>query len=229
MKLVLSCEHGGNKIPEEYKSLFINAEDALNSHRGLDFGSLDLFRCCKPTSDFSKSNTVSRLLIELNRSKEHPKLFSEFTSSLSLAEKLKIIYEIYNPYRDAIEAEILKLITKGEEVLHISVHSFTPILNGKIRNADIGLLYDPSKTSEKAICKKWKELLVTELSDFKIRFNYPYLGKADGFTTYLRNKFPDNYYGIELEINQKFSKENVFKGDLKNAIYNSILTFKKLN
>ncbi len=228
MKVIFSCEHGGNTIPEKYQRLFVNAEDTLNSHRGLDYGTLDLFKYCESLSDFSISNTISRLLIEVNRSIHHPKLFSEFTSSLSIADKSKIIHEFYNPYRDAIEAEILKLITKGEEIVHISFHSFTPNLNDTVRRTDIGLLYDPSKTSEKTICKKWKELLVTELPDFKIRFNYPYLGKADGFTTYLRKKFPYNYYGIELEINQKFSEENIFKGDIKTAIYNSILALKIL-
>jgi len=37
-----------------------------------------------------------------------------------------------------------------------------------------------------------------------VRRNYPYAGKNDGFTTYLRRRFPsDAYLGIELEINQK--------------------------
>ena len=33
--------------------------------------------------------------------------------------------------------------------------------------------------------------------------NYPYLGKADGFTTSLRQEFQERYIGIELELNQK--------------------------
>jgi len=37
-----------------------------------------------------------------------------------------------------------------------------------------------------------------------VRRNYPYTGKSDGFTAYLRRRFPaDAYIGIELEINQK--------------------------
>jgi hypothetical protein len=41
-----------------------------------------------------------------------------------------------------------------------------------------------------------------------VRYNYPYLGKMDGFTTYLRKQFISNYIGIELEVNQKYVKEN---------------------
>ena len=38
----------------------------------------------------------------------------------------------------------------------------------------------------------------------KVRRNYPYTGKSDGFTAYLRRRFPPAaYLGIELEINQK--------------------------
>jgi hypothetical protein len=36
-----------------------------------------------------------------------------------------------------------------------------------------------------------------------VRRNYPYTGKSDGFTAYLRKRFDaDRYVGVELEINQ---------------------------
>jgi predicted N-formylglutamate amidohydrolase len=228
MKLVFSCEHGGNEIPDYYKHLFKNAGKSLNSHKGIDFGALDLFNYCSGLSDYSISNKISRLLIEINRSKHHPKLFSEYTDSLNETEKTKLIDEIYNPYRDKVEAVISKMINVGEKVVHISFHSFTPVLNDEIRNADLGLLYDPSRNPEKKICKELKEFLRTEIPSFNIRFNYPYLGKADGFTSYLRKKFPENYSGIEIEINQKFSKKNVFESGLKTAIYNSIKEHKNM-
>jgi len=55
-----------------------------------------------------------------------------------------------------------------------------------------------------------------------VRFNYPYLGKADGFTTYLRKQFPANYMGIELEVNQAFSVENKMPESLKNSLFTSV-------
>ena len=37
----------------------------------------------------------------------------------------------------------------------------------------------------------------------RVRRNYPYTGKSDGLTAYLRRRFDaDRYLGIELEINQ---------------------------
>ncbi len=44
---------------------------------------------------------------------------------------------------------MMKLISKGEKIIHISVHSFTPVLKNKIRNADIGILYNPKRSIEK--------------------------------------------------------------------------------
>lgn len=226
MKLIFTCEHGGNLIPSEYLKYFKTAASALNSHRGLDYGALDLFNNCEELSDYSKSNSVSRLLIELNRSINHPKLFSEFSKILKPLEKEKLINEIYIPYRKEIENVIDTEIKKGEEVLHTSFHSFTPELDGKVRDADIGLLYDPSRTSEKMICKDLKLILKQEMPKLKIRYNYPYLGKADGFTTALRKKFPKNYSGIELEINQYYSSNNILGNDLKKVFYSALKAIK---
>jgi predicted N-formylglutamate amidohydrolase len=218
MKLLLTCEHGGNEIPEEYQKYFKNAGNVLQSHRGYDPGAMDLFYLLRELADFSYYSKTSRLLIELNRSLHHPRFFSEFTKNISSTEKNDIIEGFYLPYRNLVEKWISETLKKGEKVLHISVHSFSPELNGNVRNADIGLLFDPSKTEEKKYCKILKKQLLLTGPQFRVRFNYPYLGKADGFTTYLRKKFPRNYSGIELEINQKYSVENKIQAALKDRI-----------
>jgi predicted N-formylglutamate amidohydrolase len=222
MKLLLTCEHGGNMIPEEYRSLFHGKEDLLNSHRGFDPGALELFNRLKPLANYSFYSTTSRLVVELNRSLSHPGLFSEFTKSLSNKEKQQLLNEYYFPYRDEIEQLISKEIAHGEKVLHISVHTFTPILKGKVRETDVGLLFDPSKALEKDFVRIWKFNLGRFLPALKVRFNYPYLGRADGFTTYLRKKYPRNYMGIELEVNQALLENNKVAGEISNDLYLSL-------
>lgn len=222
MKLVLTCEHGGNKIPIKYLPLFADAQEALNSHRGLDLGALDLYHHLSGLACFRQANTISRLLIEINRSPYHRNLFSEFTKVLSHKEKRELIETFYFAYRYEVEKKISELIGKGEEVLHLSVHSFTPVWNGKSRNTDLGLLYDPSKAREKDFCKNFKQQLLRQSPSLKIRYNYPYLGIADGFTTYLRERFPNNYSGIELEVNQKFTSQNKMEPGLKKSIFNAL-------
>ena len=103
-------------------------------------------------------------------------------------------------------------------VLHLSMHSFTPILHGKIRDADIGLLYDPTRELECKFCKDLGSLLKRE-TPFRVRYNYPYRGVADGFTTELRKSFSGKQYlGIEIEINQAIAMDSKVCNKLMQAI-----------
>ncbi|KAA5821468.1 N-formylglutamate amidohydrolase [Algibacter amylolyticus] len=222
MKLILTCEHGECFIPENFQNYFENAQDVLNTHRGYDLGALDLFTALQPLAYFSKSSKVSRLLIELNRSLHHAKLFSEFSKNLTKLEKDNVIEHYYSLYRHDVESQIKKLISANDTVLHISVHSFTPILNSTERRCDIGLLFDSRIKKEKVYCTLLKKEISRLYPDFNVRYNYPYLGKADGFTTYLRKQFPKNYIGVEFELNQKFANNNKVPFNIKQVLYNAI-------
>ncbi|WP_040248639.1 N-formylglutamate amidohydrolase [Psychroserpens mesophilus] len=230
MILILTCEHGGNEIPDSYKFVFNNASKQLQTHRGFDLGALDTFEYLKDLARFSMYSKTSRLLIELNRSLHHNNLFSEFTKSLKPEHKNNIIETYYLPYRNCVESEISKLISNDELVLHLSIHSFTPKLNSVERKCDVGLLYDSERHLEKEFSKALKLQLNIVNPDLNVRYNYPYLGKADGFTCYLRKQFPEHYIGIEIEINQKFSKSNVMDSNLKQTLrlaIQSCLQFRK--
>ena len=222
MKLVLTCEHAGNQVPKKYLHLFEAHSTVLQTHRGYDPGAYDLFKNISPLANFKASHLESRLLVEVNRSLHHSALFSEFTRDLSKSEKEILVEKYYLPYRNRVEDAINSFITEGEEVLHFSVHSFTPQLDGKTRNADIGLLYDPARPNEKDFCQGFKKSLKFLKPSLKVRFNYPYLGSADGFTTYLRKKFPAQYSGIELEVNQKFAAENKMQPEIKKVILEAL-------
>jgi hypothetical protein len=72
-----------------------------------------------------------------------------------------------------------------------------------VRRADVGLLYDPGRRGEVALCARWKASLAVLAPQLRVRRNYPYAGKGDGLTRYLRLRFaPRAYVGIEVEINQ---------------------------
>lgn len=228
MKFILTCEHGGNIIPLDYQAYFEKGEAVLNSHRGYDPGALDIFKYLSDLADYKISHSISRLLVELNRSPGNSQLFSEFTNNLSSEDKKLLLNTYYFPYRNEVEKIIEGFISQRETVLHLSIHTFTPIFNNITRKADIGILYDPSRLQEKVISRKLKENLLIDSPQLRIRYNYPYLGKADGFTTYLRKKFGGNYSGIELEINQIYSENNIIATGIKNAVYKSVQTIKKI-
>lgn len=219
MKIVLTCEHGGNEIPENQHYLFSSNQQVLHTHKGLDLGALDLYNQLKPLADFSLFSTTSRLLIELNRSLHHKNLFSEFSKTLSTSEKKALIDSYYLVYRNSVENSIRNYIKEDHEVLHISVHSFTPILNAVERNCDIGLLYDSSHKNEKDFSHQFKKELLQQNEHLNVRYNYPYLGKMDGFTTYLRKQFPSNYIGIEIEVNQKYATKNKMNAAICDVIF----------
>lgn len=207
---MLTCEHGGNAVPAAYASLFQTerAARALGGHRGMDIGALTLAQFLSRSLDVPlHAARVSRLLVDLNRSRHHPQLYSEFSSRLDAAARERLLGEFYEPYRGRIEDAIRASIRTGP-VCHISVHSFAPRLGGVERNADIGLLYDPSRPAERAFCSRWLEALTAADSEVRVRRNYPYRGKADGLTTYLRRVFGGkDYLGIELEANQRRLRE----------------------
>lgn len=221
MKLVLTCEHAGNTIPEKFKSLFEPFLADLNTHRGIDFGALDLFNFLVPLASYNAHETTSRLLIELNRSLRHKDLFSNISKTLPSHEKQMLIDTLYKPYRNETEGKISEYILSGEKVLHLSIHTFTPVFNGHERPCDIGILYDSKQKKERKFAETFK-LKLEKGSDLRIRFNYPYKGSSDGFTTYLRKKFPRNYLGIELEVSQKFVHGNIMNKQIKDLIYRKV-------
>jgi len=199
--LILSCEHASNHIPKEYISLFKHREQVLTTHRALDIGAQNTFK--RLASKFECNSIAaknSRLLIDLNRSLHHQSVFSEFSKKLSKSDRQKLIDGVYLPYRKTIE----KWIKHSKKNIHISIHSFTPSLNGEVRNNDIGLLYDPKRPLELIFSKAWKSSIKIANPTLKTRMNHPYRGTSDGLTAALRKiKKPSEYIGIELEINQK--------------------------
>lgn len=202
---LITCEHGGNRVPAAYRDRFSGHEAVLASHRGYDPGALTLARQMAHALHAPLFySTVSRLIIDLNRSLGHPRLFSAATRAAPAALRREIRARHYLPYRRRVESWIGAQVDEGRRVVHIASHSFTPVLDGEIRNADIGLLYDPARPGEVALCRRWQMALKAAACDLRVRRNYPYAGKSDGFTAHLRRRFPaDRYVGIELEVNQQ--------------------------
>ena len=200
---MITCEHAGNDVPTEYGHVFTGSEQVLSSHRAWDPGALEFAqRVAGILAVPVFSCTITRLLIDTNRSPGHRALFSEFSSVLSNREKEWLIHTIYHPYRDPIERLISEKIRSGNIVLHLSIHSFTPVLHGKTRNADVGLLYDPGRRGEKDLSKFLQRELHRN-TGLRIRRNYPYRGHSDGFVTTLRGTLgAKNYLGLEIELNQ---------------------------
>lgn len=217
--LMITCEHASNALPDFILRAFRDnaiPEDVLESHRGYDIGAYKVFsnlvKRLKP--DFHCSGRFTRLVVDLNRSSTSKTFFSEYTIQLPETVK-RHAFDLWQKYREKIESFVASVIParlrKAAKdtplrIIHLGIHSFTPVLNGVERDADVGILYDPSRPAEATIA----EILIKNIRErepgLKIRKNYPYLGKSDGLTTTLRQKFGPTYAGLEIEINQKLLK-----------------------
>jgi predicted N-formylglutamate amidohydrolase len=202
---LVTCEHGGNRIPPPYGSLFAGQRAALATHRGYDPGALVMARMlARSLRAPLVTSTVSRLLVDLNRSPGNPQMFSQATRGTTANVREGIVRKHYLPYRTEVERLVRQAVKSHGRVIHISSHSFTPVLRGSVRRADVGLLYDPRRAGEAALCARWKAALLAACPQLTVRRNYPYAGKGDGLTAYLRCHFPQRaYIGIELEISQR--------------------------
>jgi len=202
--LVVTCEHGGNRIPAEYAGLFRGWRGILATHRGFDRGALVMARELAAAFDAPLvASTVSRLLIDLNRSLGNPRVWSDATRILPPARKQRIVRRHYAPYRQRVEGIVSEAVAAGRRVIHLSSHSFTPVLDGHARNADVGLLYDPAHPFETAMAARWKAAFAEHAPALRVRRNYPYKGRNDGLTSSLRRRFPsESYVGMEIELNQ---------------------------
>lgn len=203
--VLITCEHGGNTIPPAYREMLAGSKSLLDTHRGLDIGALQMAKALATALQAPLIfATVSRLLVDLNRSLGHPQLHCEPIRKSPAACREAILKQHYLPYREHVEQLVGEAIRRHGQVLHVSSHSFTPRLHGKVRKTDIGLLYDPARGRESEFCKRWQAALRTRVPELTVHRNAPYTGYADGLTTTLRTIFAeDAYIGIELEINQK--------------------------
>jgi predicted N-formylglutamate amidohydrolase len=203
--LVITCEHGGRDVPRTYAAVFAGHEALLASHRGWDAGALELARRMADVIGVPMyAATTTRLLVDLNRSIGHRQLFSHLTRALSPAMRQEIIDQYYRPHRDKVAAVIAEHIGAGRRVIHIASHSFTPVLDGVERRADVAWLYDPRRVGEASFVRAWIADVAPRAPDLRLRRNSPYRGRSDGLTAWLRKRHPDeDYLGIELELNQR--------------------------
>jgi predicted N-formylglutamate amidohydrolase len=198
--LLVTCEHASNAVPARWRKSFAADRAVLDTHRAWDPGAVILAR--ELAAQFKAplhEGEFTRLLIDLNRRDSSKSAFSAFTPDAAKPELLTF----HRSWREAVLADAKKV--KGR-LLHVSCHSFTPELRGQVRNAEIGLLYDPRIKLERATADAWHEALKSALPGMRIRRNYPYKGISDGITTWLRRKLPAGKYGgFELELNQSFA------------------------
>jgi predicted N-formylglutamate amidohydrolase len=144
---VLLCDHASNRVPERLGTLGLNPVQ-LAAHIGWDPGAADVARRLSARLDAPLVlSGYSRLVIDCNRPLRSAESIVEESAGvpvprncgLSPAERESRINALFRPYHDAID-ELLNGRSRRPSLL-LSVHSFTPVLNGRPRPWRIGISY----------------------------------------------------------------------------------------
>ena len=149
-ELVLVCDHARNAIPRSMGTLGLPSA-ALDTHIALDIG-------CEALSvalaDRLDSVLVvagfSRLVVDLNRPPGHPTSIPltsdgiEIPGNQRLSERkrLRRIEEIFSPYHEAVSTEVQRACAQHSKAALISMHSFTPRMDGQWRPWHVGILWN---------------------------------------------------------------------------------------
>ena len=223
VQLILTCEHGTNHIPKTLQHLFSSDANVLSSTKAMDLGTqaLSLYLANKLNCELFNA-FVSRLLVDANRSLRHPNCLSDYTRALSSDERTQLTEQYYKPYRLQVIDRINEMIKSNSQVLHISVHSFQ---SSDTNNEDVvlGLLYDPSRHGEKEVIRVWRNIMMNQLTPLRVRLNYPYKNRPQSFTAFLKRHYPEcDYLGVELELNQRYIKDETSFASIKELLGRSL-------
>lgn len=189
-------------MPARWQSLFADHAAILDSHRAWDPGSAALARDLAAALDAPLlAGRVTRLLVDLNRSASHPRRYSEFSRELPAEERESLARNYWEPHWQAF-GEALQTLPRP--LLHIGCHSFTPELDGDVRDFEIGLLYDPARPLERAFCDRLAGALAGHAAHLRVRRNQPYRGAANGIgQQHRRGRADGDFASVELEVNQR--------------------------
>jgi predicted N-formylglutamate amidohydrolase len=222
--VVVTSEHASNHVPAAVAPRLRIGRAHLLSHRGFDRGAAEMARALASAIGAPLVlGRVSRLVVDLNRSPGNRNLWSSQARALPEEIRDALLRRHHTPHWEQVHALVQRERTAGRRVLHVGVHSFTPVLRGNVRTMDVAFLYDPGRAFEVAIVEAWREALRRRAPDLVVRRNAPYRGIDDGLTRALRRRFPDrDYAGIELELNQGRLRSGRFPVAFVQAIVSSL-------
>lgn len=180
LPILLVCDHASRRFPASLGSMGLDPV-ARRCHLALDIGAGALTRrLAKALRATAVLCRYSRLVVDCNRELMDPSAFLEYgdgvvipgNRNLHADQKNLRADAIYWPYHHAVGAQVGRLDALARRPVFISVHSFTPVLNGEARAWEMGVLWDADRATA--------ELLLHDLraAGFHVGDNEPYSGKA---------------------------------------------------
>jgi predicted N-formylglutamate amidohydrolase len=172
------CDHASNRIPEKYGSLGLSQIERV-SHIAWDPGALSVSRALSQQLDAPLvQSTVSRLIIDCNRSLDAPDLIWTLSEATRIAANENLdpderdfrIAHFHRPYHASIETLLEARRHAGQETILVCMHSFTPVYHGVPRPWPIGLIHGLDQRYTQGLY----EALKANDPDLNVGWNEPY-------------------------------------------------------
>jgi len=216
-KIIITCEHAHNVLPDEYSWTEHDKRHFVDEHWGYDIGAYEMANAlASELKCVFVHSLYSRLLIDPNRHIVSDTLFRrngdgqelDLNKDLTYEEEQNRIRKYFIPYYEALR----EISNKVDFTYIISVHSFTPLYQGETRAMEIGVLYGNDSTE-----------FALKINDgmnekgYKSEANKPY----DGITTQgtvkalIFAKFPTNRKGMTFEFRNDILSDKKRCEDLK--------------
>jgi len=200
---LLLGDHAGNCVPRRLRNLGLDRAD-LSRHIALDIGVSLLGRHMAKALDATFiEQRYSRLVVDCNRDPSSPESIAAMSdetiipgnAGLDQRDRQVRQEEILHPYQTAIDAALCTRERHGLRTVLISLHSFTPVLAGKARPWDLGVLHDRDPSFA------YRLLAELERSGRTVGDNQPYRMDATDYTI-PSHAYPRRLRYAEIEVRQ---------------------------
>ena len=201
---LLIADHAGTAIPKKLGDLGVSEADRKR-HIACDIGILGVGARLSALLDATFIHQhYSRLVIDCNREpaaegaipKESDGTSVPGNAGLSPQDREARIAEICRPYQDRIGAEIEARKARGQATVLVSLHSFTPLMNGFQRPWRFGVLHREDSSFSRAVLEALRADLGDEAGD-----NEPYRMDEIDYTIPLHADGHGIDY-LEIEVRQ---------------------------
>jgi predicted N-formylglutamate amidohydrolase len=179
-ELVMFCDHAGRAFPKALGALGLGSRE-LEQHIAWDIGIAGLGRRLARSLDAPFFMTsYSRLVIDCNRQVDDPTSIPQESDrikvpgnrGLSAEDRRRRQGEIFWPYHHALSAEIEGRVAAKRIPVVISLHSFTPVMNGFQRPWHVGVLWNRDARMPVPLIRR-----LAEEPDLVVGDNEPYSGR----------------------------------------------------
>lgn len=202
--VLLVCDHATRRFPRSLGSMGLDPA-ARRCHLALDIGAGPLTeRLAISLGVTAVLCQYSRLVVDCNRQLMDPGAFLEFgdgvvipgNRNLHQSDKDIRANDIYWPYHQAIDSQIQRFRQQDIDPVLISIHSFTPVLNGDSRTWEMGVLWDQDRDTAQFFVRGLRE------AGYLVGDNEPYSGKAPQDFTIDHHAEPIKLPHVGIEIRQ---------------------------